>query len=202
MNEKIFNIIAKSIMLIVIIIGVVLSVIVMSYGNPKGYGDKEIYAMGKEVAISEGLDDKLGQADLDAFINKTGTDMKHELMEKQDGNVFNAIIFTRVILFVAALLILVALVVGLVNEPKKYLIGLGGIVVLAILVFVVYKMSSDVLPESLVERNNDMLKDGKPALYDEGGFKLAGGVIWSSIILIVIASITWIGSAVYKTIKS
>ncbi len=202
MNDKIINISSKVIMALIIVVGIILSVIIMGYGNPKGYDDQDIYNLGKEVAIKEGMNKKLDQAELDSYIEKTGTDIKNKKMEEQDGHVFTAIIFTRTILYVALGLIAIALIIGLVGEPKKYIKGIAGVIGLALLVFIVWKTSTDVLPEGLLAKNAALAQEGKEPIYDSTGMKLAGGAITSSIILIFIAVAAWIGSAVYKVVKS
>jgi uncharacterized membrane protein len=202
MNEKILNISAKGVMIAIIVIGVILSWVVISYGNPQAYDDDDIYRMGKEVAITEGKNKEYDQAKLDAFIEETGTKMKQELSETQDNNVFKAITFTQIVIYIAIGLIVVALVFGVVSDPKKALLGLGGALVVFLLVYIVWQTSTDVLPEKLEAKNADLIKEGKEAIYDGSGMKLAGGAITSTIILITIAIAAWIGSAVYKVVKS
>ncbi|CAG5086105.1 hypothetical protein [Parvicella tangerina] len=202
MNDKVINIGAKVVMILIIVGGVILSGIIMSYGNPKGYTDKDIYALGKEVAIKEGKNKEYDQQKLDDFITETGTKIKNDMMEEQDGHVFTAIIFTRVVLILAVVLIAVALIIGLIGEPKKYIKGLAGVVGLGILIFIIWQTSTDVLPDTLVAKNNDLLAEGKEPIYDAEGMKLAGGAITSAIVLIFIAVAAWIGSAVYKVVKS
>lgn len=202
MNDKIINLGAKGIMILLIVIGVILSYIVISYGNPQAYKDNDMYQMGREVALKEGKDKSMTQAELDNFIMTTGQAMKDELSATQDSNVFNAIMFTLIIFIVTAGVVLLGSVFGLVLDPKKYLMGVVGVIVLFILVYAVWAGSSDELPAKLVEANNNMISDGKNPIYENSGMKLAGGAIWSTVVLLVLAVIAWVGSAVYKVVNS
>lgn len=189
-------------MIVIIIVGVILSGIIMGYGNPKGYKDKDIYRLGKEVALKEGVNKSASQQELDAFIEETGTKIKNDMMAEQDGHVFTVINFTGWVIGLALILIAVAMVIGLIGDPKKAIKGIAGAVGLALLVYIVYTMSTDALPDYMLEKNADLAKEGKDPIYDASGMKLAGGTIVSSIILIVVAIAAWIGSAVYKIVKS
>lgn len=202
MNDKILNISAKGIMILIMTIGIILSYVVISYGNPQSYDDDDIYRMGKEVAIKEGKNTEYDQAKLDAFINETGQAMKDELSATQDGNVFNVLVFTLIVFGVTAFFVVVGAIFGVALDPKKYLIGIAGMAVLVILVYVVWMSASDVLPASLEAKNAELIKEGKEASYDGAGMKLAGGAITSTIILMVIGVLTVIGSSIYKVVKS
>lgn len=202
MNDKVINLGAKGIMILLIVIGAILSYVVISNGNPQAYDENDMYQMGKEVALKEGKDKSLNQAELDNFIMSTGQERKNELSASQDNNVYKAIMFTIIIFGLTAVIVLFGSVFGLMLDPKKYLMGLVGIVVLFILVYAVWAGSTEELPTKLVEANTNMLNDGKRAIYDGTGMKLAGGAIWSTVILTVLAAIAWIGSAVYKVINS
>ena len=56
MNDKIINLGSKGLMLAIIVIGVVLSIFIMSYGNPYGMNKEETDAIGLEIAKSENAD--------------------------------------------------------------------------------------------------------------------------------------------------
>lgn len=202
MNDKILNISAKGLMILVILIGVILSWVVISYGNPQAYDDDDIYRMGKEVAIKEGKNQEYDQAKLDAFIEETGTAMKQELSEKQDSNVFNVLVFTLWIFWITVGIVVIGSLFGVALDPKKYLIGIAGMIVLALLVYIVWQTASDVLPAKLEAKNADLIKEGKEAIYDGAGMKLAGGTITSTIILMVVGVLAVIGSSIYKIVKS
>lgn len=202
MNDKILNISAKGLMIVIITIGAILSWIVISYGNPQSYDDDDIYRMGKEVAIKEGKNTEYDQAKLDAFIEETGTAMKQELSEKQDSNVFNVLVFTMWVFIITIGLVVLGSIFGIVLDPRKYILGIVGMIVLVLLVYVVWQTATDVLPADLVTKNADAVKEGKEPIYDGAGMKLAGGAITSTIILMVIGVLAVIGSSVYKVVKS
>lgn len=202
MNDKILNISAKGLMILVIVIGVILSWVVISYGNPQAYDDDDIYRMGKEVAIKEGKNKEYDQAKLDAFIETTGTELKQELSAKQDSNVFNVLVFTLWIFGITAAIVVLGSVFGVALDPKKYLLGIAGMVVLILLVYIVWQTSTEELPAKLVAKNTDLVKEGKEAIYDGAGMKLAGGALTSTIILMVIGVVAVIGSSIYKVVKS
>jgi len=202
MNDKIINISSKALMLVIIVIGIVFSAIIMSYGNPKGYKEKDIYQLGKEVALQKELDKTATQQELDAFIEETGAKIKNEMMEEQDGHVFNVINFTVYVIGLALLLIIVALAIGLIGNPKKSIKGIAGAVGLGLLIFIIYSSSSDTLFDYMIEKNAELAKDNREPIYDAVGMKLAGGSIVTSLILIGLAIIAWVGSAFYKMVKS
>lgn len=201
MNDKIFNLVAKGIMLLIIVIGGILAGIVIKTGNPHQYDDKELYGLGKEVAIKEGKDKSLTQVELDSFIETTGKEIQEERKADQDSNVQTVMKFTIAIIIITLGIVVLAMVFGVALNPKKFIVGIVGIGVLVALVFIVYQTASEELPAKMIERNAQLVQNGNEEVYDAQGMKLAGGAIMSTLILLVLGVVAIVFSSIYKLVK-
>ena len=204
MNDKIINLSSKGLMLIIIVIGVVLSIMIMSYGNPYGMKKKEMDAMGLEIAKSEGADKKekgLTQQELNDYIEKSGVDERNKLLGEQEGKVATTMSFSIYLLGFTFLIIVVALVMAIIGSPKRYIVGIISAVVFVALLFIIYSMSGTDVPASLTEAEAEKLLPGDEPLFSEGNWQIAGWAIGSSIFLGLSAALVAVGSSVYKMIK-
>lgn len=202
MNDKIINLSSKGLMIIIIVVGVVLSGMIMSYGNPYGMNKEETDAMGLEIAKSENADQSdMTQEQLNTFIEDAGIDKKNEMLHDQGEKVSTTLGFSKWVLYLAALLIVVALVMAIVGSPKEYIVGMIGVGVFVALIAIIYSMAGTDVPESLTVAEAVKLKPGEEGLFTGGNWKIAGASMVSMMVLIVLAVVTIVGSEVYKIIK-
>lgn len=202
MNDKIINLSSKGLMIIIIVIGVVLSGMIMNYGNPYGMGKEETDAIGLEIAKSENADKQgLTQEQLNNFIEEKGVEEKNNMLGQQGEKVSSTLYFSFVIMGLAAFLIVLALVAAIIGSPKKYMMGIVAGVGFAILLFVIYSMSGTDVPPSLVAAETEKLSPGQEGLFTGDNWKIAGWALGSSIFLGIAAAVITAGSSVYKMIK-
>lgn len=202
MNDKIINLSSKGLMLVIIVVGVVLSAMIMSYGNPYGMNKEETDAMGLEIAKNENADKgDLTQEQLNTFIEDAGVDKKNQLLHEQGEKVSTTLGFSKWVLYLAALLIVVALVMAIIGSPKEYIVGIIGAGVFVGLIAVIYMMAGTDVPESLTIAEAEKLKPGEEGLFTGGNWKVAGTAMVSMMVLIALATTSIVGSEVYKIIK-
>ncbi len=202
MNDKIINLGSKGLMIIIIVVGVVLSGMIMSYGNPYGMNKEETDAMGLEIAKNENADKSdMTQEQLNAFIEDAGVEKKNELLHQQGEKVSTTLGFSKWVLYLAGLLIIVALVLAIIGSPKEYIVGMIGVGAFVALIAIIYSMAGTDVPESLTIAEAAKLNPGEEGLFTGGNWKIAGASMVSMMVLIVLAVVSIVGSEVYKIIK-
>jgi Flp pilus assembly protein TadB len=202
MNDKIINISSKGLMLVIIVVGVVLSAMVMSYGNPGGMKKPDTDALGLEIAKNENADKSgMTQQELNTFIEDAGVNKQKELLHDQGDKVSSTLNFSKWVLYLAVILIVVALVLAIVGSPKKYIVGMIGVGVFVALIAIIYSMAGTDVPESLTIAESAKLNPGEEGLFTGDNWKVAGASMVSMMVLIVLAVVTIVGSEVYKMIK-
>jgi hypothetical protein len=202
MNDKIINLSSKGLMIVIIVIGVVLSGLIMSYGNPYGMSKEETDAIGLEIAKSENADKQgLTQEQLNDYIEEKGIEEKNNLLGQQGEKVATTLVFSQWIMYIAALLIVAALVIAIIGSPKQYVVGIIGVGVFVGLLAIIYSMAGTDVPEVLTIAEAEKLNPGDEGLFTGGNWKIAGASMISMMVLIVLAVVTIVGSEVYKLIK-
>lgn len=202
MNDKIINLGSKGLMIIIIVVGVVLSGMIMSYGNPYGMNKEETDAMGLEIAKNENADKSdMTQEQLNAFIEDAGVEKKNELLHQQGEKVSTTLGFSKWVLYLAGMLIIVALVLAIIGSPKEYIVGMIGVGAFVALIAIIYSMAGTDVPESLTIAEAAKLNPGEEGLFTGGNWKIAGASMVSMMVLIVLAVVSIVGSEVYKIIK-
>ncbi len=202
MNDKIINIGSKALLLIIVVIGVVISGIIMSYGNPSGMDEKEINALGMEMVKEQNLDPtQYTQEQINDMVRETGKAKKDELAGEQADKVVSVTQFTLIVMGLAVFFIFLGVVLGLISSPKEYLVGIIGAVVFVALILIIYNISGADVPTTLSLAEADKLQPGQEALFTGGNWKIAGTAMMSMIILIVLAVVSIVGSEVYKIVK-
>lgn len=202
MNDKIINLSSKGLMLIIIIVGVVLSITIMSYGNPYGMNAEQTNSLGLEIAKNENADKgDLTQEQLNTFIEDKGIEKKNQLLHDQGEQVSTTLTFSIVVLIIAGVLIVLALIMAIIGSPKEYIVGMIGAGAFVALIAVIYSMSGTDIPEPLTLAEAGKLKPGEEGLFVGGNWKLAGASIVSVMVLLVVAVVSIVGSEVYKIVK-
>ncbi len=202
MNDKIINIGSKALLLIIVVVGVVISSIIMSYGNPSFMNEEEVNALGMEMVKSQNLDPtQYTQEEINEIIRETGKTKKDELSAEQGDKVVSVTNFTLIVMLIAVFLIFLGVVLGLIGSPKEYIVGIIGAVVFVVLIVVIYNIAGVDVPNTLSSAEAAKLQPGQEALFTGANWKLAGTAMISMIFLIALAAVSIIGSEVYKIVK-
>jgi hypothetical protein len=165
-NDKKINLIAKGVMIILIIVGVALSYFVMLDGNPGGMTDKEIHALGTEIAKADGADKTMTQTELMNYIQTKGIEKKEALELVLDKDVSNVIDYTKYIIYIIILAVVFGMVMGFLANPKKFLISFAVGVGFVALLYIIYNGVSDVVPADLVAKEDTAILENM--LTEEG----------------------------------
>jgi hypothetical protein len=204
-KNNIYNLIAKGLMATLIVVGVVLSYFVLSDGNPDALDTKGVQALGTEIAKAEGVQNKLTQSELIAYIEEKGEGKRQELSKVLHKDVSNVLQFTYLQLFLIIGTVVLGMVIGLIVNPKKFLVSLaigGGFII--VLVAIYYNVS-DSVPESLILKENQAVLDNTitedKKLFIPSNWRLASWAIISSIILLFASIFVWIAGELTKVFK-
>ena len=191
------NLITKIITYLVIFLGVLFTLIVMTDDNPKEMNPEQIKVAAFNNDQFEFEKDDKGRFIKDKFGNYTYTDLENDstysksegeilrnyqtsLEENLDGHVFTLTFFSIITVSATFLLLLLGFgYLAYINwaKAKKILAGVG---VFALFMIIVYFISVD-------ERGTD--------------WTLANTAINSTVLLIVVALVSWIGGSVLKLRK-
>jgi hypothetical protein len=205
-KNKIFTLIGKAVMVILIVVGVILSYFVMSDGNPDGLDARGIQALGTEIAQAEGAQNKMTQADLMSYIEEKGMEKKVELSKVLHKDVKNVLNFTYASIFlILFLLLIVGSIFSLLANPKRFLItlliGLGFVGVM----FAIYYGVSDVVPTILVEKENAAVIENtiseEQRQFVSSNWRIASWASFSTALLIISAIVILIVGELAKLFR-
>lgn len=191
-KNKLFTLIGKVLMIVLIFVGVVFSYFVMSDGNPDAFEASEIKALGSEIARAEGADKSMTQADLISYIDEKGNEKKEELSKILHKDVSTLLDFTLYVLyFVIGLLLIVGSIFSLIANPKKFVISLMIGIGFVGLMFAIYYGVSDVVPSALVEKENLAVIENtigeEERLFNVSNWRIASWAYFSTALLIISA---------------
>lgn len=196
MDTKVQNIVLKSITGLIIFLGVLFTVMVMGDDNPAEMS----YAQQEQWAIKEAKDLKLNEELSSSELNEHITNRTSEIAEEKSkalwSDVSLVIGFTNTILILGVIIILGGFIYLLVIDSKKALRILAGIGMFALLMVIVYAVSSSDVPAEMVNSEIGLLEEEK--IHTPGNWKIASAAINATGILILVALIGWIGGTVVK----
>ena len=136
----------------------------------------------------------LRTSDVASFTNELTSIIASEKQETLDTDVSWLINFSLFIIYLGVGLILLAFIYIMIIDLKKGLKILAGIGVFAIFVYIVYLSSKNVSIEELKFYNDKLLN----ITVSESDLVIAKTAITSTLILIAVATVSWIGSPVFK----
>ncbi len=204
-NNKIYNLIAKGIMVVLIVIGVYFTGKIWSDGNPDKLDTKGIQALGTEIAKAEGAQDKMTQSELITYIETKGEEKRQEMSKVLHKDVKGVINFSLIQILIVILTVVLGLVIGLMVNPKKFLISFaigGGFVGLLL---AIYYGVSDEVPAVLLQKENQAVLEGaldeEKKLYLPGNWRIASWAFMSTVILLIGAVFVWIAGEVSRIFK-
>lgn len=205
-KNKIFTLIGKAVMVLLIVVGVILSYFVMSDGNPDALDARGIQALGTEIAQAEGAQNTMTQAQLMSYIDEKGMEKRDELSKVLHKDVKNVLNFTFVTLFlIMFLLLIVGSIFSLLANPKKFiitlLIGVGFVGVM----FAIYYGVSDTVPTVLVEKENAAVIENtiseEQRQFVASNWRIASWAYFSTALLIISAIVILIVGEVAKLFR-
>lgn len=205
-KNKIFTLIGKGIMVLLIVVGVILSYFVMSDGNPDALDARGIQALGTEIAQAEGAQNTMTQAELMSYIDEKGMEKRDELSKVLHKDVSNVLNFMWGTLYlIIFLLLIVGSIFLLMANPKKFvislLIGVGFVGVL----FAIYYGVSDTVPTVLVEKENAAVIENtiseEQRQFDTSNWRIASWAYFSTALLIISAIVILIVGEVAKLFR-
>ena len=191
MDNKIQNIVLKSVSALIIFLGVFFTLKVMGDDNP----NEMSYEQQEQWAIKEAIDQELNktktEAELNAFKAQRTTEIAAEKEETLSRDVSRVIDFSIYMLYLAALLIVAAFVYLAVIDTKKALKILTGVALFILVMVVVYYASSNSIPEGASAEKASSITD----------MNLASTAINATGLLIGIALLGWLGGAFVKAFR-
>lgn len=203
MNNNILNLGLKSISAILVIVGIILTVFVVSKGNPFAYEAKDITRLGTEVAMAEGAQDKMSQSELEKFILDKGVEIKEAQEKEVQSSVSTLIDFTYYTFIIVCIVLLLGALYSIIIEPKKYIIGIVSAVVFLLVVFIIYKTASSEVPAEYILAENKSLADDPDFVkaFTPDNWKLVSAALTTTLLLLGIAISSWIVGSVMKIVK-
>lgn len=149
----------------------------------------------KKMKLKEGQK-VLEKEDLQLCKEKVRSIIELEKLQTLDSDVSNLINFSLLIVYIGVGLILLAFIYLAIIDLKKALKILIGIIVFVTFVIIVYMSSNNISTEELKFYNSNLNVDVK-----ENDLVIAKTAITSTIILIGVAMLSWIGSPIFKLLR-
>ena len=191
MDNKIQNIVLKSVSALIILLGVFFTLKVMGDDNP----NEMSYEQQEQWAIKEALDSAYNKtmtsAELNAFKAKRTSEIALEKEEILSSDVSRVIDFSIYMLYLAGLLVVAAFVYLAVIDTKKALKILAGVGVFLLVMVIVYYSSSNPIPEGASAEQASSITD----------MNLASTAINATGLLIGIALLGWLGGTIVKSFR-
>ena len=201
MDNKIQNIVLKSIMGLIVFLGTLFTIWVVMSGDPGNMSDVELEQLAIQKAKSENLQDSMSQLDLDQWLRDTAKEIKTEREKATFSAVSLVIDFTKYIFYFTILLVVASVGYLFTVDAKKAAINMAGIVgVVGFILIVFYTAGSDVPQEYVAAETLKGVAD-EDRSFTEGNWQFASAALTSTVILVGIALLGWIGGTVTKMFK-
>lgn len=190
MDSKKLNLILKGLTAVIFVVGLVLSFIVISNGDPRNIDAEQLGVIewNKQYEAH-----KAQNGDVPFASEKTPQEIGEEMFNEMDadikGTVSTTINFTMTVLYACIIISLLTFVIALVTDFKRFMPFLIGTVALLVIIGISYAMASDVLPDNLA-----MKTDAKT-------YKLVGTGILTTFILTILAVIAWVAGEALKLFR-
>ena len=140
MDNKIQNIVLKSVMGLIIFLGTLFTVWVVMSGDPGNMSDVELEQLAIQKAKAENLQNSMSQIDLDQWLRDTAKEIKIE-KEKTTFSAGSLVIdFTQYIFYFTILLVVASVGYLFTVDAKKAAINIAGIIGVVGFIFIIYKL--------------------------------------------------------------
>lgn len=201
MNNKVQNIVLKSISYLIIIVGVILTINIIGDGNPPAMSDAEFEQLAIREAKADNLQDKMSQVELDGWISKRGQEIKEEQTATLYGDVSTMYGFTYFILIFSLVLVLLAYGYLLVINPRKAITTLVKIAAVGVVLLIVYFAVDTTVPQDMLANEAARLVPEDERMYTPENWQLASFFWVSFEVLFGVAVLGIIAGLFAKLIK-
>ncbi|MFP5471037.1 MAG: hypothetical protein ACLGGV_05535 [Bacteroidia bacterium] len=190
MDTKKLNLMLKGLTALIFVVGLVLSFMVISNGDPRNVDAEQlgIVEWNKQYEAH-----KKQNGDVPFASEKTPQEMGDEiaevLVEDITGTVSTTINFTMIVLYACIIISLITFVIALISDFKRFKPFLIGAIVLLVIVGISYAMASDVVPQDLTSK------------IDTKTYKLVGTGLLTTFILTFLAALVWIAGEALKLFR-
>lgn len=201
MDNKIQNIVLKSVMGLIIFLGTLFTIWVVMSGDPGNMSDVELEQLAIQKAKSENLQESMSQLDLDQWLRDTAKEIKTEKEKATFSAVSLVIDFTKYIFYFTILLVVASVGYLFTVDAKKAAINMAGILgVIGFILIIFYTAGSDVPQEYVAAETLKGVAD-EDRSFTEGNWQFASAALTSTVVLTVVALLGWIGGTVMKVFK-
>ena len=201
MDNKIQNIVLKSIMGLIIFLGTLFTLWVVMSGDPGNMSDVELEQLAIQKAKSENLQDSMSQLDLDQWLRDTAKEIKTEKEKATFSSVSLVIDFTKYLFYFAILLVVASVGYLFTVDAKKAAINMAGIVGVVAFILIIYSTAGSDVPQEYVAAETLKGVADEDRAFTEGNWQFASAALTSTVVLTVIALLGWVGGTVMKVLK-
>tara|TARA_B100001287_G_scaffold224909_1_gene194356 strand:+ start:9255 stop:9851 length:597 start_codon:yes stop_codon:yes gene_type:complete len=194
MEDKTQDLVTKITTYTIVFLGVLFTLWVMNDDNPAEMS----YEQQKQWAIVEakeqGLANEMTAVELNAHLSQRTNEIADEKQRTLWGDVSILINFSNAVIILAIALVLGAFIYLAYIDSKKAIKALIGLGVFSFFILIIYFFSANVSNEELNDYNSKLLN----IEVEKSDIVMAKVAITSTIILIVIAALGWVGSPLFK----
>ena len=194
MEDKTQDLVTKITTYTIVFLGVLFTLWVMNDDNPAEMS----YEQQKQWAIVEakeqGLANEMTAVELNAHLSQRTNEIADEKQRTLWGDVSILINFSNAVIILAIALVLGAFFYLAYIDSKKAIKALIGLGVFSFFILIIYFFSANVSNEELNDYNSKLLN----IEVEKSDIVMAKVAITSTIILIVIAALGWVGSPLFK----
>ena len=201
MDNKIQNIVLKSIMGLIIFLGTLFTLWVVMSGDPGNMSDVELEQLAIQKAKSENLQNSMSQLDLDQWLRDTAKEIKTEKEKATFSSVSLVIDFTKYLFFFTILLVVASVGYLFTVDAKKAAINMAGIVGVVAFILIIYATAGSDVPQEYVAAETLKGVADEDRAFTEGNWRFASAALTSTVVLTVIALLGWVGGTVMKMFK-
>lgn len=202
MNNKVQNIVLKSISYLIIIVGVILTINIIGDGNPPAMSDAEFEQLAIREAKAQNLQDTKSQAELNQWIAQRGVEIKEEQTEVLYNDVSTMYSFTYFVIVLSIILVVGAFVNLIVINPKKAISTLIKIAAVGVVLIAIFYAVDTTVPEDMIyEETVKKLVPENERMYTPENWQLASFFWVSFEVLAGVALLGIIAGLFAKLIK-
>jgi len=201
MDNKIQNIVLKSIMGLIVFLGTLFTIWVVMSGDPGNMSDVELEQLAIQKAKSENLQNSMSQIELDQWLRETAKEIKIEKEKATFSAVSLVIDFTKYIFYFTILLVVASVGYLFTVDAKKATINMAGIVGVVAFILIIYSTAGSDVPQEYVAAETLKGVADEDRSFTEGNWQFASAALTSTVILVGIALLGWIGGTVTKIFK-
>jgi len=201
MDNKIQNIVLKSIMGLIVFLGTLFTIWVVMSGDPGNMSDVELEQLAIQKAKSENLQNSMSQIELDQWLRETAKEIKIEKEKATFSAVSLVIDFTKYIFYFTILLVVASVGYLFTVDAKKATINMAGIFGVVAFILIIYSTAGSDVPQEYVAAETLKGVADEDRSFTEGNWQFASAALTSTVILVGVALLGWIGGTVTKMFK-